>query len=58
MVVNLLEALKASVAEAGGSGSRKASKALARQLSGNGKPARKTGAKRAAGRKTRKKKIA
>ena len=59
MVVNLLEALKASVAQAGDSGSRKAaSKALARQLSGNGKPARKTGAKRAARRKTRKKKIA
>ena len=58
MVVNLLEALKASVAQAGGSGSRKASKALARQLSGNGKPARKTGAKRPARRKTRKKKIA
>ena len=58
MVVNLLEALKASVAQAGGSGSGKASKALARQLSGNGKPARKTGAKRPARRKTRKKKIA
>ena len=59
MVVNLLEALKASVAQAGDSGSRNAaSKALARQLSGNGKPAAKTGAKRAARRNTRKKKIA
>ncbi len=59
MVVNLLEALKASVAQAGGSRNGKAaSKALARQLSGNGKPGRKTGAKRPARRKTRKKKIA
>ncbi len=59
MIVNLLEALQASVAEASGRANAKAaSKALAGQLSRKAKAAGKRGSKRSAVRKTRKKKTA
>jgi DNA end-binding protein Ku len=59
MIVNLLEALQASVAEASGRANAKAaSKALAGQLSRKAKTAGKRGSKRSAVRKTRKKKTA